>query len=1131
MKNLFRYTALWLNRFATVVLLITFHYSALAQNEAGQIAGKVSDPNGAAIPGATVKTNSVDTGIIRETTTDNAGFYIIGSLQPGLYDVQIQAAGFANRTQRVRVSVGTARRLETLLSVTPVTENQEIIEGSGGVDVNTQSHRLSDPISGRQIRELPTITRDPYDLVTLSGNVTPTTNPNGIGGQRDIAYSINGQRPSGNNVQLDGGENITNYTTALGQRIPLDAVQEIQVLTSGYLPEYGRTGGGLINLATRQGSNDFTGSVYWFHRNRALSSNSFENNALGVPKGQLVANQFGYAIGGRLVPDRLFFFNSTEGNIVRNRENRVALTPTSQLIAASAAPTRTFFNTFPLNTTTTSGRTFTVGEIRNLLGITTTAGNAFAALPATLPAFGLAQFSANTDTGAGVTQDTFSTVGRIDYTFTPRSLIYARYAFLDRDFFGGSLSASPFTGFDAGVRERDHLALLNWTQELTRNWFSNSKVSFNRISLTNGALPATPRLFLTGTTRASIGGFATAFPGALPFDAGQIGLLSGPLNKFQAAQDFSTTWGRQQLRIGVSYFYTQDNRQNSLFNSGVAVLGATPAQALNNLVLGQVSTFQTAIDPRGLQSGQTITLPVARPSFATGNSAHDYAGYFTHSLRATSRINVNWGLRYDYFGVPRSRNGRVFSNFFLGTGNTPFAQVRSGQLRTPGTAEDGRLFKRDFDNIAPRIGLAIDLTGDGKTSLRGGYGVTYEQLRNNPLMDVFLNSPNFAVASLTANTGTTGTVALPTNNLGTLGGTTGTTTLPGYSVRSINFGIEAPRVHFWNVALERELTKNMIAAVHYTGSQGTDLPTVSNVNRPGSARALLGDTTASPTARLNDQFGPIFLLTNNGRSNYNALIAELTNSTWRQIGLQFTARYRFAKTLDNVGSLYGFGGLSNFGVNQLTPFNPNNDYGLSDFDIRHRFIGSFNWEVPFDKIGDRLFGGAGTAVARQVFGGWQVTGIFNVQSGTPFTVFNCAGITNAETPCARVALTGTVDQGGTNDATAIAGFPNRFSYIDLSNLTAGNAANPSTGFAPFAAGTTSRNFFRGPRFWNIDMGVSKRFRLSEEVGLQFRGEFFNLFNRANNTILTSETDISSTGFVPVFRSGRRHVQLAVKLTF
>ena len=173
----------------------------------------------------------------------------------------------------------------------------------------------------------------------------------------------------------------------------------------------------------------------------------------------------------------------------------------------------------------------------------------------------------------------------------------------------------------------------------------------------------------------------------------------------------------------------------------------------------------------------------------------------------------------------------------------------------------------------------------------------------------------------------------------------------------------------------------------------------------------------------------------------------------------------------------------------------------------------------------------GTAISRQIFGGWQLTGIFNVQSGTPFSVFNCAGITNAETPCPRVALTGAVNQFGTNDPTAVAGFPNRFNFIDLSGLTAGNAAIVNTGFAPFSTSTTSRNFFEGPRFWNIDMGVSKRFKLAEDVGLQFRGEFFNLFNHTNDFVLNGETDISSTGFVPVIRSGRRHVQLAVKLTF
>jgi hypothetical protein len=1105
-----------------------------AQNEAGQLAGKVMDPQGAAIPNAQIRIKSTDTGIVRETTADNDGFYLVTSLQPGVYEVTVTATGFAPRTQRVRVTIGAIRRLETELTVNPVTAEEEIVEGSGGVEVNTQSAQLSDPISGRQVRELPTVTRDPYDLVTLSGNLTQLNNPTAAGGQRDPAYAINGQRPTSNNVQLDGGEHLVNYSTSLGQRIPLEGVQEIQVITNGFPAQYGRLGGGLINLATRQGSNDWRGSLYAFHRNSEFSSNSFENNALGIPQGHLVANQFGYAIGGRIIRDRLFFFNSTEGNLVRSRETRVGLLPTPQLLAASNLATRNFFNAFPL-ATGINGGVFTVGQVAALSGTTATTG-AFFGLPAATPAFGQVFFQVPTDVGAGAPQDTVMTVGRLDFTMTDRTLLYGRYAFEHRDLFRSSLGFSPFAGFNSGAKERNHSALLNLSHSYGNNWSVNAKGSFNRINLF-GTTPSNfgaPQLFLNGfagvgnsfSAGTGLGGFPIFLPGQFPLNAGLNNLPTGPLNLTQVGLDFAGPWRNQQFRFGANYFYTQDNRNFSNFNTGIGVLGGNFVQALNNLAAGQLSTFQVAFNPQGLLPGQTLALPATQPNFNRSLSAHDFSLYFSHSLRALPRVNVFWGLRYDFFDSPRSRTGQVFNRFFTGTGANTFEEIRTGGIFNAGTGLDnGTLYQRDWDNLAPRIGLAIDLTGDGRTSLRGGYGINYDR----PFFTVapfFQTANNFAIANFTNLTGLPGALPLSANPFGPLAGTTGTLTVPAFAVRGIESTLETPMIHFWNVSLERELGRNTVAGVQYAGSHGRDLYTITNVNRPGSGAAFLGD--ALPLTRLNPAFGPITYLTTGGRSNYNALLVEVSNSTWRTIGLQLSARYRFSRALDNI-STFANTGLSSLGANQLDPLNPNNDYGPSDFDVPHRFIASFNWEVPFERIGDRFFGGTGTSVARQVFGGWQVTGIFNVQSGTPFTVFNCAGALTAETPCPRLALSGTVDRNGLDDPTPDATIPNRFVFINPAQ-TAPGVVTPGTVFAPFSPGTPGRNFFRGPNTWNVDMGVHKRFGMTEGTSLQIRGEFFNIFNNANYFV-PQAVDIGTTGYVPAFKSGRRHVQLALKFLF
>ncbi len=1095
--------------------LLLFSLAVFGQNEAGQITGKVTDANGAAIAGAAVSVKSADNGALRDVVANGEGFYTITSLQPGLYDVTIQANGFASRTQRVRVSVGSALRLESQMSVTPVTEKQDVVEGSGGVTANSQNYQQSDHVSQRQIQELPTLTRDPYDLVALSGNLTPV-NPT----QRTNSYAINGQRPSGNNLQLDGGENMNTLSSELAQRIPLEAVKEIQVITSTFRPEFGRATGGIINVATRQGSNEFHGSLFEFHRNSEFASNGFENNALGIPKGRFVGNQFGYAIGGPLSKDRIFFFNSTEGNIVRSRENRFALVPTPQLLAASSSATRNFFNAFPLGTPI-NGRVFTAGEIRGLIGPTT---GGFAALPAATPAFGLVQYNVPDDIGAGAPQDTVLTVGRVDWNVSDKSLLYGRYSFEDRDLYSGTFSFSPFSNFNTGSRERNHSALINWTNTLNSMWSYNTKVSFNRVNAIRNFGTASPRLFLTNSPFTSIGSFPLALPGDQPFNLAGTNAFTGPVNHLNALQDFTTTWRGQQLRFGVNYFYTQDNRTAAALQNSTAVLGASLPQALNNLLLGQVSTLQTAINAQGLLPGQTIALPVTQPNFNRGITSHDFAGYVSHIWRAHPRVNLNWGLRYDYFGIPRSRNGQVISNFVLGTGNDNFTQIRNGQLQTVGNSSSNRLYERDFNNLAPRVGAAIDLTGDGKTSLRGGYGISYERVSSNALFNVFRNSANFGLVSLTANTGTTGTIALNSNNFGTLG-STGITILPGFSVGAVERGIETPYVHFWDVALEREILPSTVASVQYSGSAGRKLFTLANVNRPGSAAAFLNEPNL--TARLNSQFGPINLLASNGRSNYHAMIAEISNSTWRQIGLQFTARYRYSKALDNISSTLG--GLNGFSTGGLDPFNPDNDYGLSDFDVRHRFVGSFNWEVPFEKIGDRYFGGASTGIAKQIFGGWEITGIINARSGSPFTLYNCAGAATAEAACPRLVATGLTSDFTTDNLTPDPTIPNRFILTNLTGQT--TSVTPGGVFAPFPANTTTRNFFRGPRYWNMDAGLHKRFQFTESNSLQLRAELYNAFNRSELFVPGNAIDVSSTTYVPAFRSGRRQLQLAIKLLF
>src|SRR5687767_10446022 len=388
---------------AVVFALALTAANTMAQSATGEIVGKVTDPNGAVVAGAIVSVKSVDTGREVTATSDDQGGYTIPSLQPGIYDLTVQGGNFKPSIQRVQVTIGSKVSVDTQLALTEVVGASVSVIASEGVEVNTQTAEVSNIITGTQIRELPTLTRNPYDLIGLANNVSnddpgPAVPGVGVSG-RGAGFNINGLRAASTNVLLDGVDNNNVYYAALGQNIPLDAVGEFRVITSNFSAEYGRASGGIVNVLTRGGSNAFHGSAFAFNRISRLASNGFNNNANGVPKGVFTRNQFGYTIGGPAIKDKLFFFNSIEWTRVRSIGDRLSVVPTAALINASNAATRNFFAGYPLSSTPT-GTSYTVGQLVNTFALP--AGNAFAALPANLQAFQLVRFTVPQDLGGGL---------------------------------------------------------------------------------------------------------------------------------------------------------------------------------------------------------------------------------------------------------------------------------------------------------------------------------------------------------------------------------------------------------------------------------------------------------------------------------------------------------------------------------------------------------------------------------------------------------------------------------------------------------------------------------------------------------------------------------------------------------
>ncbi|MGA9773262.1 MAG: TonB-dependent receptor [Blastocatellia bacterium] len=1109
--------------------------AAFAQTETGQLTVKAVDPQGAVVPGATVVVKSVERGAESTNTTNEEGVATLTNLQPGLYDVTVTGGGFAASQQRVQITAGSKLTLESALSAQAKGESITVVAGEGGVEVNTQTQELSDVVSEKQLTELPTLTRNPYDLVGISGNVSPG-DPEG----RGTGFNINGQRAASTNILLDGGENVDAFTATVGQSVPLDAVQEFRVITSNFSAEYGRASGGIVNVATKAGSNAFHGSLYEFNRVSALASNSFDNNANDIAKGVFTRNQFGYSAGGRVIKDKLFFFSSTEWTRVRSVGEVISIVPTPQLIAASNANTKAFFAPYEL-VTPINGTVFNVSRVVEELGIPA-AGNAFSALPGNLPAFGQVRLNRATDLGGGAPQNGWQTVGRFDYNWSDKTQMYFRGAFEDASLLTGSVNFSPYQGFNTGQATRNQNYLYNITHSFSSNIVNQSKVVFNRLNLLQplAEQPPGPTLYINDTFTGQLAGFLIRFPGYSATTPGSAIPFGGPQNFIQAYDDVNWTKGNHQFRFGGQYVHIRDNRTFGAYENAVEALssaGQSYPAALDNFVKGQLRSFSVAVLPQGkfpcftnpvtgariVTPECTLQTPLSEPNFSRSNRYHEWATYFNDSWKIKPRLTLNLGIRYEYYGTQHNADQSLDSNFYFGEGSNIFERIANGRILLAQDSPIGKLWKVDKNNFAPRVGIAWDVFGDGTTSLRGGYGMAYERNFGNVTFNVIQNPPNNATVAITSGVDVpAGTLPITPDNLGPLAGSGISKSFPAVSLRAVDPDIVNAYAHFWSGAVERQITNNTVISAEYSGSAGEKLYSISNINRGLSGFFYLGIPRLA--ARLNNAGATaINFRGSDGRSRYNAFIASVDSSNLHNWGLRLTARYTYSVSKDNLSTTFSGSG-NNFNLGFLDPFDPDLDYNYADFDIRHRFVTSFAWAVPTFNDAKGVF--------NHIANGWEVTGIFTARTGTPFTVWDGA---QGNQVFIRAIENGAVNFNGdvNHHSVGVADTPNRYNYIDLTGLTAGTYIDPVTGtsdFGPYPDNMTKRNAFRGPGFWNLDAGLFKNFKVTERVNFQLRFEAYNVFNHANLFASTGEAELS-TGFVPANFDGRRNVQIAGKIIF
>jgi outer membrane receptor protein involved in Fe transport len=1170
-----------------LVLAAALTGSLSAQLDTGQITGAVSDNSGGILPGASITIKNTTNGATFTVKANAKGEYQFNTVPLGAYKLVVSAPGFGDYTTELEVTVGGHVEVPAKLGPKATSETVDVSAGGGEIAVNTTDSELGTTISSKQLEDLPSLTRNPYDFVELSGSVS--MDPNGSTGN-GVGESISGGRAASTEILLDGVENIDLFGQSVGETVPLDAVREFSIITSGFSAEYGRASGGIVNLASRSGGNAYHGTLYAFNRISALTAHTYyedTQNALSReaggtngPADHFTANRFGYSVGGRVYPplhDKLFFFSSTEWNRVRSSGTIPMAVPTAAFIAASSATTQAFFSQYgALSSAATVGTPLAAPSDYGVAG--TAPGDLTPGLTAVANPLEQVSLTVPTNAGAGNPTNSWDTLDRVDYIPTSKTNMFFRYVGFTDVLFPGSNSLSPYVGYNTGSKDHDQAVLASINHIFSTNVVLSTKFAFNRLLNVQplGAAPVGPTLYLdtsNGSSEDSANqGLPIALPGYLPFSPGNSIPFGGPQNFYQFQPDLTWTIKAHTLHIGGTYIQLRDNRSFGAYENAIEQISGQPDEgaALDELQDGQAYEFEVAIDPQGKYPcqkidftatsytlnevpGCEITTPVSSPNFTRENTFNDGSVYGQDDWKVTPKLTLNLGLRWEYYGVQHNTKADLESNFFPATGGNEFENIRNGAIQTTPNSPVQGLIAKQFHNFGPRLGFAYDLFGDGKWAFRGGYGISYERNFGNVTFNVMFNPPNYAVVQQ-IEADPTDPLALSTNNFGPLAGSGETVPLPQPSLRALDPHLKTAYANLYNFSVEHEVAPNTLIAVEYTGSRGVHQYSIAGENEAYFGNEYLGDAYLGGE-RLNNQYGSINVRESNGDAYYNGVNVRFEDSNFGKYGLQLVSNYTFAKSMDNLSSTFSQSG-NNFNLGFINGFAPGLDRGNSDYDARQRVTLGAVYEPKYLEF-------KSNKLMHATLGGLEFAPILTAQSGPHFTVYDCSNIYGYA--CPRIEAVH--DQKYHSKPMNVG--PDEFNLQPLAldshnsfyNTFISNAFGLTPQIVPGAgvfgvAGSEipncgsngcyqdpgmGRNQFSGPNIWNLDMGVYKNFRFTERLNAQFRGEFYNVLNHHNIYTVPGDADYAevdtiqglkgSTDGSPGPGDERRQIQLALKLTF
>jgi carboxypeptidase family protein/TonB-dependent receptor-like protein len=1187
--------------FAVVVFGLMSGVVAHAQVTGATVSGTITDPSGAVVANATVAATNTATAITRDVTSDSAGLYTIPNLVPGPYDFKISATGFSTSVQSgVALSVGQQLQLNFSLKVGQTNTEVQVTEAAPQIDLTSSA--VSGQVESETVRELPLNGRDWTQLATLQPGVkqietqmafaTSARGNRGFGGE----MTVSGQRSTFNNYRIDG-ITVNDYAMAapgnvIGLVLGVDAVQEFQVLTSGFPAEYGRATGGIVNAISRSGTNQFHGGVYEFLRNSALDARPYFDRVDNLPNPPFKRNVFGASAGGPIMKDRLFIFGDYEGL----RQSK-GLTSNSNVFSPNARLGIIPGQTVPAGNTTVAG-----GPVATC----TDAGGGPGTYPSPLSTMCVDNYSQAllalwpTSTsvsgsnpllasfifsGVQAAPENFGTL-RADYKVGNSDSIFGTFLrdnanYSQPDAFNDVLSVSSTIRTTIALEE---------THTFSSNFVNAARVGFNRDNVVNTSTPTAinpaavvgPLGGIVGQSaaRLSVGGGITDFFGGVNSGSHYLQYW----NSYQYGDDAFWTHGAHTIKFGASIErmdYNEHTFQNPggryIFNNGS---GVTALNRIEQFLGGMPSHYEAGLlnlvdNPREFR--QTT-----------------FGFYGQDDWKFKSNLTFNIGLRYEPTTVLKDAQGRITNLASVyATSPTCGVQFSAPIPAQPGSAcgSVGPYYKNaTLRNFEPRVGFAWDPFKDGKSSVRGSAGL-YDV---DPFAGYFLLQQNQAAPFLIFKS-ITGFSNFPVESgftgpfqAGEGGVQLANATSSNLAMSTVEGAPHRTYVEEWTLSVQRQLTSDMSLTVGYVGTHGLHLITRGDDGNmsgaPGSAAPTIttpygylfpcgppitasgctpGNTPTGASAQANPALGTIRYIFWNGISNYNGLNVNI-DKVFKH-GFQFQVAYTYSKSQDDTSQTIAGDTFAN-GINSPVWWLPKAYYGPSDFNIAHTLTINALYTIPTPK--------SWSGAMKEALADWELGGIFSFNSGAPTTVTSTGdplGLNNAGAdpfgPLVKVAGCNPVNYtvGG-----PVVGFLNQNCFTEpylptsaVGSLPYGCAGFPNAGTAGFIPTAPSgqtycsnlmplnigRNTIVGPNFSNFDFSIHKVFpitRISETFNVQFRAEFFNIFNHAqfvppqpnsgdgNSALINTDGSYAGVGNIlssANLQTPAREVQFALKLNW